>query len=71
MQPVVALVAVVFSGVLYSTVSTERCMDKVQRTGGTGFQESHPSGVTQDVPETPNSELFGGTCEMLPSRESR
>lgn len=46
MQPVVALVALMFSGVLHSTISTERYTDKVQRTVGTGFQESHPSGVT-------------------------
>lgn len=55
----------------HSTVSTERCTDEVQRTVGAGFQEFHPSGVTQDVPETPNSELLRGTREMLPSRESR
>lgn len=71
MQPVVTLLTVMFSGMLHSTVSTERCTDEVQRTVGTGFQESHPSGVTQDVPETPNSELFGGMREMLPSREFR
>ena len=46
MQPVVTLVAVMFSGMLHGTVSTERCTDEVQRTVGTGFQESHPSGVT-------------------------
>lgn len=32
MQPVVTLVAVMFSGMLHGTVSTERCTDEVQRT---------------------------------------